>query len=270
MKSDTVLVERDGGVASVILNRPDRMNSLTDELMTALAERLREVAHDPEVRCVVLTGAGDRAFSAGADLAPPGRTGRIDALDPDDSLERSIDRLQAYQESSWLLHTMPKPTIAAINGAAAGASLSMCAACDLRYAADNAVVTTAFANVGFTGDFGGSYFMTAILGTAKARELYLSGRRVDADEALRIGLVHGVFPKPQFRKEIGAIASRFAEGSPIAYRYMKRNLNLALQMHGRDLLDLEAEAMMRAARSEDFRSATAAFLRKEKPVFKGR
>lgn len=270
MQSDTILVERDAGVASVILNRPDRMNSLTDELMTALAERLREVAADPEVRCVVLTGSGDRAFSAGADLAPPGRAGGGDVLDQNDSLERSIDRLQRYQESSWLLHSMPKPTIAAINGAAAGASLSMCAACDLRYASDNAVMTTAFANIGFTGDFGGSYFMTAILGTAKARELYLTGKRVDADEALRIGFVNAVFPREQFRKEVAAVARRFAEGSPLAYRYMKRNLNLALQMHGRDLLDLEAEAMMRTARSEDFRNAAQAFLRKEKPAFKGR
>jgi 2-(1,2-epoxy-1,2-dihydrophenyl)acetyl-CoA isomerase len=270
MASNTVLVEREAGVATVSLNRPDRMNSLTDELMVALAERLREVAADDEVRCVVLTGTGDRAFSAGADLAPPGRGVSESVVGDAEGLEPAIDRLKRYQESSWLLHTMPKPTLAGINGAAAGASLSMTAACDFRYAADNAVMTTAFANIGFSGDFGGSYFMTAILGTAKARDLYLTGRRFDAEEALRMGFVHGVFPREAFRKEVAAIARRLAEGPPIAYRYMKRNLNLALQLGARDLLDLEAEAMMRTGRTQDFREATQAFLAKQKPVFRGR
>jgi 2-(1,2-epoxy-1,2-dihydrophenyl)acetyl-CoA isomerase len=112
--------------------------------------------------------------------------------------------------------------------------------------------------------------MTAILGTARARELYLTSKRFDAEEALRIGFVHGVFPREAFRKEVAAIARRLAEGPPIAYRYMKRNLNLALQLHARDLLDLEAEAMMRTGRTEDFREATQAFLKKEKAVFRGR
>ena len=263
--SDTVLVERNGGVANVILNRPDRMNSLTLELMSALRERLQEVADDPEVRVVVLTGAGERAFSAGADLAPPDGGEQREL-----TLEESIDQLQGFQESSWLLHTMSKPTIAAVNGAIAGASLSMACACDFRLATENAVLTTAFARIGFSGDFGGSYFITQLVGTARARELFLLGDRLDAEEALRIGLLHRVFAADTFRKETEAFAQRLAEGPPIAYRYMKRNLNLALQIGPRDLMDLEAEAMMRASRSEDFRNATRAFLRKEKPVFKGR
>ncbi len=267
--SETVRVERDHGVATVQLHRPDRMNSLTDELMTALADRLREVAHDPEVRCVVLTGAGERAFSAGADLGPTGSR-LVDTSAEPEALETAIDRLQGYQESSWLLHTMPKPTLAAINGAAAGASLSMCCACDLRVAAEHAVMTTAFARIGFSGDFGGAYFMTQLVGSAKARELYLLCDRIDAAEALRIGLVHRVFPSPSFRKETAELARRLAEGPPIAHRYMKRNLNLALTSHPRDVLDLEAEAMMRTGRSEDFRRAAEAFLNKEKPVFRGR
>ena len=129
--SEPVLVERQSGVATVSLNRPDRMNSLTTELMDALAQRLREVADDPDVRVVVLTGAGDRAFSAGADLAPPGGAGPASS-DNQPSLEASIDQLQRFQESSLLLHTMHKPTIAAINGAVADASLSMACACDFR------------------------------------------------------------------------------------------------------------------------------------------
>ncbi len=267
--SDSVRVERENGVAWVTLNRPDRMNALTVEMMTALRDRLAEVSKDPEVRCVVLTGAGERAFSAGADLAPPAT--RADPGSPAErTLEASIDQLQRFQESSWLLHTMPKPTLAAINGAAAGASFSMALACDLRVVAEHAVMTTAFARIGFSGDFGGAYFMTQILGTAKARELYLLGSRVDAEEAHRIGLVNRKFSSDSFRKETRALAEKLAAGPPLGYRYMKRNLNLAIHSHLRDLLDLEAEAMMRTGRSEDFMNATAAFLKKEEPVFRGR
>lgn len=266
--SDTILVERAGGVATVTLNRPERMNSLTQEMLSALPGHLQELAADPEVRAVVLTGAGDRAFSAGADLAPPGAAGPADRSEQ--SLEASIDHLQNGQEASWLLHTMGKPTVAAINGAIAGASLSMACACDFRLAAEHAILTTAFARIGFSGDYGGSYFITHLVGTAKARELYLLCDRIDAEQALAIGLVHRVFSQDTFRKEADAFVRRLAEGPPVAYRYMKRNLNLALQMHGRELMDLEAEAMMRTGRTEDFRNATQAFLRKEKPTFKGR
>jgi 2-(1,2-epoxy-1,2-dihydrophenyl)acetyl-CoA isomerase len=165
---------------------------------------------------------------------------------------------------------MPKPTLAALNGAVAGASLSMALACDLRVAAEHAVLTTAFARIGFSGDYGGTYFMTRIVGTARARELYFLGDRVDAVEALRLGLVNRVFARDTFRKETAELARRVAEGPPLGHRYMKRNLNLAETAHLRDLLDLEAEAMMRTGRSEDFRRAAEAFLRKEEPEFQGR
>ena len=267
--SDTIRVERKGGVATLAMNRPERMNSLTTELMETLAIRLREVAHDPEVRVVVLTGTGDRAFSAGADLAPDAGNTASRSREPE-SLEASIDRLQRFQESSLLLHTMHKPTVAAINGAAAGASFSMACACDFRLMSDHAIATTAFARIGFSGDFGGAYFITQLVGTAVARELYMLGERIDAQRALELGLVHRVFGQDVFRKEVHAFAERLAEGPPIAYRYMKRNLNLAQQLHVREILDLEAEAMMRTGRSEDFANATAAFLNKEKPVFRGR
>jgi 2-(1,2-epoxy-1,2-dihydrophenyl)acetyl-CoA isomerase len=272
--SETVLLERDAGVGTVTLNRPERLNALTGELMSTLVERLREAANDPEVRCVVLTGAGDRAFSAGADLGGPDASqeeGIERTTGVSETLEASIDRLQQFQESSWILHTMPKPALAAINGAAAGASLSMAAACDIRVASENAVLTTAFGRIGFSGDFGGSYFWTKILGSAKARELYLLCERIDAEEALRLGMVSRVFPQAEFRKQVGELARRLADGPPIAQRYMKRNLNLAASGgHLREVLDLEAEAMMRTGRTEDFANATLAFLKKEKPSFRGR
>ncbi len=271
--SDTVLVERVGAVARVVLNRPERMNSLTPELMTALPERLREVADDPDVRCVVLTGAGDRAFSAGADLGGGNPIAAGEAARPaePEPPETGIDRLAGYQRSSLLLHTMRKPTLAAVNGAVAGASLSMVGACDLRVCADNAIFTTAFQRIGFSGDFGGSYFWTHILGTARARELYLLGERLDAEQALAAGLVSRVFPKSDFRKQVDELAQRLAAGPPVAYRYMKRNLNLVeAGLALAQLLELEAEAMTRTGSTQDFARGAAAFLRKEKPDFRGR
>jgi 2-(1,2-epoxy-1,2-dihydrophenyl)acetyl-CoA isomerase len=266
--ADVVLYETADAVATVTINRPERMNALTSEVLERLPEALRRAAADPAVRCVVLTGAGDRAFSAGADLGNPGDRS---LLDPDVGLEESIDVLQRQQDVSWLLHTMPKPTLGAINGAVAGASLSMALACDLRIAAADAVLRTAFAGIGFSGDYGGSYFLTHIVGSARARELLLLGDRVSAADALAMGLVTRVVPRAEFRAAAAALARRLAEGPPLSYRYMKRHLNLAeAGAHLRDILDLEAEAMMRTGRSEDFVRGTQAFLAKGKPTFRGR
>jgi 2-(1,2-epoxy-1,2-dihydrophenyl)acetyl-CoA isomerase len=202
------------------------------------------------VRVVVLTGAG----SGRSRRAPISAVaGERNPIGPDVGLEDSIDTLQRQQDVSYLLHTMPKPTIAAINGAAAGASLSMALACDLRLAVDDAVLRTAFAGIGFSGDYGGSYFLTHLVGSGRARELMLLGERLSARDALAIGLVTRLFPRSEFRAAVAAVARQLAEGPPLSYRYMKRNLNLAESgAHLREILDLEAEAMMRTGRSEDF------------------
>jgi 2-(1,2-epoxy-1,2-dihydrophenyl)acetyl-CoA isomerase len=266
--ADVVLYEVTDAVATVTINRPDRMNALTSEVLDRLPEALRRAAADREARCVVLTGAGDRAFSAGPDLAVPGERSPIAS---DVTLEESIDTLQRQQDVSYLLHTMSKPTIAAINGAVAGASLSMALACDLRLAAEDAVLRTAFSGIGFSGDYGGSYFLTHIVGSARARELMLLGDRIPARDALAMGLVTRIYPRAEFRAGVATVARQLAEGPPLSYRYMKRNLNLAeAGAHLREILDLEAEAMMRTGRSEDFIRGTQAFLAKEKPTFRGR
>lgn len=267
--SDSVLVEKSDGLAIVTLNRPDRMNGLTSELMYSLEDHLRELGDDHEVRAVMLTGTGNRAFSAGADLGTPdSREKRQDATKVLPG--QNAHGLAKMQQSSWHLHNMPKPTIAAINGACAGASFSMACACDFRVASDNAVFTTAFGRIGTTGDFGGTYFLTHLVGSAKARELYMMFPRFDAKEALDMGILNRLYPQEQFRKEAESFARQLAEGPTAAYRYMKRHLNAALQMHPRDLMELEAEAMSRIGETEDARNAPLAFLRKEKPVFKGR
>lgn len=266
--AEHVSVEHKNGLATVTLNRPDQMNALTVEMLQNLPLVLRDLANDDSVRCVLVTGAGDRAFSAGADMNPAADAGSDKLFRTE--LEPSIDLLNEFQEASWLLHRMPKPTVAAVNGAAAGASLSMALACDFRVAADTAIFNTAFVRIGFSGDFGGSFFMTHLIGAAKTRELYMLGERIDAQEALALGLVNRMFPASDFRTATATFVQRLLDGPPIALRYIKRNLNLALTGELRTVLDLEAEAMMRTARSEDFRHAVRAFLKKEKPHFEGR
>jgi 2-(1,2-epoxy-1,2-dihydrophenyl)acetyl-CoA isomerase len=272
MASKTVLVERDGGVATVTLNRPDKMNALDVELMSELPRVLEELATDTSVRCVALTGAGEKAFSAGGDITAMGGAGLFAGGAPGrkEPWETAVTQLRRAMEASAWLHEMGKPTLAVINGAVAGASLSMALACDLRIAAEHAVFTTAFAKIGYSGDFGGAWYLTKIVGTAKARELYFLSDRIDAQEALRLGIVNWVAPREKLRDEARAVAERLAAGPPLAYRYMKRNLNLALTAHERDLLDLEAEAMMRTGATQDFRNAAAAFLAKKTPTFEGR
>jgi 2-(1,2-epoxy-1,2-dihydrophenyl)acetyl-CoA isomerase len=273
MASQTVLVEREGGVATVTLNRPDKMNSLDVEVLGALHPALEDLAHDTRVRCVVLTGAGEKAFSAGGDISAmdggglfsaPGEAGRREPW------ETAAMRLRRSMQASAWLHEMGKPTVASLNGAAAGASLSLALACDLRIAADHAVLTTAFAKIGYSGDFGGAWYMTKIVGTAKARELYFLSDRIDAQEALRLGIVNWVVPREKLRDETRTLAQRLAAGPPLAYRYMKRNLNLALTAGERELLDLEAEAMIRTGTSDDFKNAAKAFFAKKTPTFEGR
>jgi 2-(1,2-epoxy-1,2-dihydrophenyl)acetyl-CoA isomerase len=171
--------------------------------------------------------------------------------------------------SRWL-HEMPKPTIAMVRGAAAGAGLSLALACDMRIASDSSKYGTAFARVGYSGDFGGSYFLTQLVGTAKARELYLTADLVDAQQALALGMVNRVVPDAMLETETMALATRLAKGPSVAYRYMKRNLNAAESGGLKDVLDLEAWGHTRSGMTEDWREATRAFVEKREPVFKGR
>jgi 2-(1,2-epoxy-1,2-dihydrophenyl)acetyl-CoA isomerase len=186
------------------------------------------------------------------------------------TLEERAPGLRARMEVSRWLHEMPKPTIAMVRGAAAGAGLSLALACDLRIAGDTARFGTAFARVGYSGDFGGSYFLTRLVGTAKARELYFTADLLDAQQALGLGLVNRVIPDARLEEETMTLATRLAQGPRIAYRYMKRNLNAAETGSLTELMDLEAWHHARCGMTEDHREAAKAFVEKRQPIFKGR
>jgi 2-(1,2-epoxy-1,2-dihydrophenyl)acetyl-CoA isomerase len=188
----------------------------------------------------------------------------------DGTLEVKAQGLRRRMEVSRWLHEMPKPTIAMVRGAAAGAGLSLALACDLRIAADSARFATAFARVGYSGDFGGSWFLTQLVGTAKARELYYTADIVDATQALALNLVNRVVPDARLEDETLALARRLASGPRVALRYMKRNMNAAQTNSLTEHLDLEAWHHTRCGATEDHREATKAFVDKREPVFRGR
>jgi 2-(1,2-epoxy-1,2-dihydrophenyl)acetyl-CoA isomerase len=264
MAQDLLEVVKDG-VALLTLNRPDRLNALSPAMLDALLEALPRLAADADVGAVVLTGSG-RGFCAGGDVKAMAEGREFGGV----TLEDKAQALRARMEASRWLHEMPKPTIAMVRGAAAGAGLSLALACDLRVAAEGARFATAFARVGYSGDFGGSYFLSQLVGTAKARELYFTADIVDAAQALALGLVNRVVPDARLEDETLALARRLASGPRIAYRYMKRNFNAAETAGLAQMLDLEAWHHTRCGMTEDHREAARAFVEKREPVFRGR
>jgi 2-(1,2-epoxy-1,2-dihydrophenyl)acetyl-CoA isomerase len=256
------------GVLTITLNRPQARNAMSRAMNEALQQQLAQAELDTAVKCIVLTGAGN-AFCAGGDvkgMAAAG-DGTVGAL----TIDQAIHRQRVNQRATaGKLFKMPKPTIAALPGAAAGAGLSLALACDLRVMASSAILTTAFARVGFSGDYGGTYFLTQLVGAAKARELYLLSDRVSADEALRLGIVNWVVEPDALAAKTREIARRLANGPTVAYRYMKENLNRAMAGDVDDCLDLEATHHIHCGQTEDHREAARAFVDKREPVFKGR
>lgn len=258
MTTNDVTVERHGATAATVrLDRPANRNGITNRMMVQLHAALLDLAADPDLLVVVLTGAG-RDFCVGADLK------HYSAGEIDDPLPLSAFDL------TRLLHEMPAVTVAAINGAAAGAGLGWAAACDLRFAARSAVFTSAFLKVAAAGDMGGPWTLSRLLGAAKARELYFLPERFDAAEAHRIGLVSAVFDDDAFAAETTAIRDRLAASAPLALRGMKANFLAAERTTFGDYLDLESERHMRIMRSDDTREAFLAFVEKREARFTGR
>jgi len=264
MSTQDLLESVSDGVMLLTMNRPDALNALSWPMMDAMSDAVGRAASDDAIGCVVLTGAG-RGFCAGGDVkamaAGTEMTGRLEA---------KAQALRQRMEISRLLHELPKPVIAMVNGPAAGAGLSIALSCDLRFMAAGARLSTAFANVGYSGDFGGSYFLTQLVGTAKARELYFLSDRIDAEEALRLGIANRVFPDAALQTETMAVARKLANGPRIAYRYIKRNMNAAESGTLAQCFDLEAWGHTRTGETEDHKEAAKAFVEKRQPSFKGR
>ena len=263
-----LLASIEDGVLTLTLNRPEARNAMSGAMTEALAKQLASAEFDRNVKCIVLTGAG-KGFCAGGDVK--GMAARGYGTVGDNTIDAAIHRQRVNQRATaGKLFKMPKPTIAALPGAAAGAGLGLALACDLRIMASNAILTTAFARVGFSGDYGGTYFLTQLVGSAKAREMYFLSDRVNADEALRLGLTNWVCEPDALVAKTREIALRLANGPTVAYRYMKENLNRAMTGDVDDCLDLEATHHVHTGQTEDHREASRAFVEKREPVFKGR
>jgi 2-(1,2-epoxy-1,2-dihydrophenyl)acetyl-CoA isomerase len=273
--SEILLKRMEAGMLVLTLNRPEQLNALTWKLMRLLQEALEQASADPAVRAVVLSGSG-RGFCAGGDIRS---REQLDSEDPISAswssdpvwktYEMRVSQVLRLSASPVLLHTMPKPTIAMVHGPAAGAGLCLAAACDFRIAADTAVFTTAFSKAARSGDFGGSYLLPRLIGSARARELYLLSEKVSAAEALRIGLVNKVVPPGMLELETFHLAKRLAKGPAAAYRYIKRNLHAAETMTLEQVIELETHHMLRCSETEDAKELFNATREGREPVYRG-
>ena len=268
--TDQLLCDIDEGVATVTLNRPEKRNALSNTLTPALREILLSLETDDAVRCVVLTGAGT-AFCAGGDVGSMRDTWGENEDTSRPPIEAQIRALQHKQKTLTLrLYQHAKPTIASLPGPAAGAGFSIALACDLRIAAASAFVTAAFGRIGLSGDYGGSWFLTQLVGPARAKEIYFTSRRVGADECLKLGIVNEVVADEDLARRTRELARSIAQGPPIALRYMKENFNRATVADLTTCLDLEADRLLRCTQTDDHLRAIEAFLEKREPKFEGR
>jgi 2-(1,2-epoxy-1,2-dihydrophenyl)acetyl-CoA isomerase len=257
-----LLETTEDGIAWLTLNRPDRLNAFSPAMLLALGEALQRLGSDAEIGAIVVTGAG-RGFCAGGDV----KTMESRATQ---GFEERVEGLRRMHQLPMLLRTIPKIVIAMVNGPAVGAGLGLALACDLRIAGGSARFGTGFAGVGYSGDFGGSWSLTRLVGTAKARELYFLGDIIDAVAAAALGLVNRVVDDQALRRETTALARRIADGPRVAYGYMKRNLFAAETEPLAAVLEMEAVHQARTAMTDDHLEASRAFVDKRGPIFKGR
>jgi len=256
----TVLTHRTGGVATLTLHRPDRLNALTSEMIEELLSAVQAVSIDPEIRCVLLTGSG-RGFCAGYDLG--------DAVEAEPRADEAAARMMLHAQIPVLLHRMPKPTIAALRGPVAGSGVVLAAACDLRIASRTTRFKLAFASAGRCGDPGGSFLLTQLVGAAQARALFLLDPKIEAEQALALGLVNELVDDEALDTHCAELAARLAAGPTGAYAAMKRNLNAAETGTLEDTMAAEATANAHASLSHDGKEAARAFLEKRAPAFRG-
>ncbi len=267
--TDDLLGHRVGHVAVLTFNRPERRNALSAGVYAGFERALPQIAADADIRVVMVTGAGS-AFCSGGDVKAMNERNTAAAAGHSVSIEDKVADLRRRQRQvSLAFRQLPQPVVAALPGAAAGAGLSIALAADLRVAAERAVLVTAFSGVGGSGDFGGSWFLTQLVGSAKARELYYLSPRLTATEAQELGMVNRVLPDDGFADAAMAFCQEIAARPPIALRYMKENINRAEIVDLPAALDAEAPAMVRSMSTDDHREAAAAFVEKRDAVFRG-
>jgi 2-(1,2-epoxy-1,2-dihydrophenyl)acetyl-CoA isomerase len=259
-----VLLEaKHDGIATLVMNRPDRLNALNNELATGLNNALARIAGDDSVRVVVLTGAG-RAFCAGGDLALIGKgraTSATSELEP---------LLRSGMQAVLTMRVMPQPVVAAVNGAAAGAGMNIALAADIRIAAEEATFGQNFAKVGLFPDFGGTYFLPQLVGPSKAAELFYTGDMIDAKTALRLGIVNHVVPAAQLEAEVKALAQKIMQGPPLAIRAVKKTLFASEKEKLAEALEREVQEQIHCYLSEDCSEGIRAFFEKRPPQFRGK
>ena len=258
-----ILIENKDNILDIKFNRPESRNAITREMFESLLTVLEKCKEDHELRAIFLSGEGD-AFSAGGDVKD------MASKEDTSSLEEKTNSLRRIMGVSELLYTLPIPTISVINGAAAGAGFSIALACDMRIATENAKFVTAFSKIAFSGDFGGSYFLTKIIGSAKARELFYLSEAIDGKKANDLGIVNSLVNSTEIDDYTKNLKNKFRNLAPIAIKYMKKNLNVAEIGDLNLSLNQEALHMMICSETEDHKNAAKAFVNKEKVVFKGK
>jgi 2-(1,2-epoxy-1,2-dihydrophenyl)acetyl-CoA isomerase len=261
MTEASILLHRDGAIARLILNRPDRLNSLTLDMLGGLSGALTDLEHDDAIRAIVLTGTG-RAFCAGQDLTDH------DAIDDTRAVRSVVER--HYNPVIRQIRGLPQPVIAAVNGIAAGAGCSLALACDIAVAAASAKFINAFVNIGLIPDAGGSYFLPRMIGQARALGMTLLGEPLDAKVAAEWGLIWKTVDDADFPGEVDALARRLAEMPTAAITLIKKAINVSGHHSLEQQLAVEAELQAAAAETEDYQEGRAAFLEKRKPRFFGR
>ncbi len=261
MTETSILLQRDGAVARLILNRPDKLNSLTLGMLAELSAALTDLDSDDAVRAVVLTGAG-RGFCAGQDLTDH------EAMDDTRAVRAVVER--HYNPVIRQIRALPQPVIAAVNGVAAGAGCSLALACDIVIATESAKFSNAFINIGLIPDGGGSYFLPRMVGQARAMGLSLLGEAIDAKRAAEWGLIWQAVPDADFAREVEALARRLTDKPTAAIGLIKHAINVSGHHSLEQQLAVEAELQAQAAETEDYQEGRAAFLEKRKPRFIGR
>jgi len=260
--SAVVLESREGSVLTLLMNRPEKLNALNEELASALLAAIQRIAKDDSIRCVILTGAG-RAFNAGGDL------GLLSDARKRGAAQELEGLLRAGHELVLALCDLPQPVVAAINGPAAGGGMNLALACDILIAADNAQFAQSFAKIGLFPDFGGTYSLPRLVGPAKAAELFITGDLISAAEAHRLGIVNHVVPAERLMDETRALAARLAAAPPLTARAVKRVLRRNDREALARALDAEARQQVENFKSADALEGLSSFFEKRKPEFKG-